>query len=81
MKKVALFSAQRVVTESATKSRDAIPVPLTADAEEPKSVTLRQVDAIHQLVYVKHHVAKLSPYHPRIAEPKALHHSECTTDS
>ena len=46
-----------MVTEYATMSRDAIPVPLTADAEEPKSVILRQVDAIHQLVYVKHHAA------------------------
>lgn len=46
-----------MVTEYATMSRDVIPVPLTADAEEPKSVILRQVDAIHQLVYVKHHAA------------------------
>ncbi len=57
IRKLALFSAQRVVMEYATMSRDVIPVPLTADAEEPKSVILRQVDAIHQLVYVKHHAA------------------------
>ncbi len=60
IRKLALFSAQLVVTEYATLSRDAILVPLTADAEEPRSVILRQVDAIHQLVYVKHHVARAS---------------------
>ncbi len=57
IRKLAVFSAQRVVTEYATMSRDVIPVPLIADAEEPKFVILRQVDAIHQLVYVKHHAA------------------------
>ncbi len=57
IRKLALFSAQRVVMEYATMSRDVIPVPLTADAEELRSVILRQVDAIHQLVYVKHHAA------------------------
>ena len=38
-------------------TKNATLVPLTVDVEEPKSVILRQVDAIHQLVYVKHHAA------------------------
>lgn len=54
-----------VVTGSVIPTKDAIPVPLTVDAEEPKSVIPRQVDAIRQLVYVKHHAAQVSTY-PRL---------------
>ena len=60
MRKLVHFFLPHVVTGCVTLTKDAIPVPLTADAEEPRSVILRQVDAIHQLVYVKHHVASAS---------------------
>ena len=57
IRKLALFFLPHVVTGCVTITKDVIPVPLIADAEEPRSVILRQVDAIHQLVYVKHHAA------------------------